>query len=564
MSSNNLLKAALKYQSMGFSVIPVKQNKKPHTAWEKYQTERAPESQIRQWWKKWPSANIGIITGEVSGVDAIDTDSEAGWDALNEFLPDNFETPTSKTPKGRHVFFKHRQGLSNGVRVLTDCDLRTTGGYVIAPPSNNGNGKVYSWLEGLKITDVSPANMPDFLFQTLQNGSAYPASAHTRAYNKERMHSSTQGETDAKHFPGETKQSETFRNKRNIGFEEGFRDETLFHIAACLHRGRMDANNIRNTLHFIGAHCSPPFPDKDIETKLKSVFKRADKVDMGLTDQIRSFISETWGAFSVTEAKQNVTSETSHNLQPKVRSILSRIARNEKIIEPIPDKSGWYRKVESDCESENWQDACTDTVNLWLPFGLNEMALIPPGGLICVAGEPNSGKTAILLNIAKENRDNWTVHYFSSEMGPGAFKRRVANFSDVSPKDFNVKFYPRSDNFSDVIKKGEGNLNIIDYLEIYENFYRVSEYLADIYKKLDGALAIVALQKSPGQDDGRGGSFTREKPVLSLAVSPNKVKITKLKEWQGNIENPNRMEYHFKLVDGVKFMKSHGWHRPIE
>ena len=79
MSSNNLLKAALRYQSMGFSVIPVKQNKRPLIAWEKYQTERAPESQIHQWWKKWPSANIGIITGKVSGVDVIDTDSESGW-----------------------------------------------------------------------------------------------------------------------------------------------------------------------------------------------------------------------------------------------------------------------------------------------------------------------------------------------------------------------------------------------------------------------------------------------------------------------------------------------------
>ena len=562
--SNIKLKAALKYQSMGLSVIPVKANKKPYIKWEPYQSSAADEKQIRSWWSKWPGANIGLVTGKVSNIIALDADSQEGHDAVFEFIPETLEFPIAKTPRGYHNYFAYQPGLRSGPSNLKDCDIKTDGGYIIAPPSKNGEGQDYAWLEGLKITDVSPANMPDFLFQTLQNGHAHHEGAHTRAYNKERMHSSTQGETNAKHFSGETKQSETFRNKRNIGFEEGFRDETLFHIASCLNRGGMDADNVREILCFMGAHCSPPFPDKEIETKLESVLKRADKVDMGLTDQLRAFISETWGAFSVTEAKQNVTSETSRNLQPKIRSILSRIARNEEIIEPIPNKSGWYRKVESDCEPENWQEACTDTVNLWLPFDLDEMALIPPGGLICVAGEPNSGKTAIMLNIAKENRDSLRVHYFSSEMGPGAFKRRIAKFSDVSPKDFNVKFYPRSDNFSDVIKKGEGNLNIIDYLEIYENFYLVSKHLADIYRKLDGALAIVALQKNPGQDDGRGGSFTREKPVLSLAVSPGKVKITKLKEWRGNIENPNRMEYHFKLVDGVKFVKSHGWHRPIE
>lgn len=183
MSSNNLLKAALKYQSMGFSVIPVQKNKKPHVAWEKYQTEKAPESQIRQWWKKWSTANIGIITGKVSGVDVIDTDSDAGWDALNEFLSENFETPTSKTPKGRHVFFKHRPGLSNGVRVLKDCDLRTTGGYVIAPPSNNGNGKAYNWIEDLKITDLDPQSMPDMLFEILKSGAVSNARDH-RVNNK--------------------------------------------------------------------------------------------------------------------------------------------------------------------------------------------------------------------------------------------------------------------------------------------------------------------------------------------------------------------------------------------
>jgi len=245
-----------------------------------------------------------------------------------------------------------------------------------------------------------------------------------------------------------------------------------------------------------------------------------------------------------------------------MRVILSRLV-DEGLIVRNGDKAGWYRIVDSDCEPEDWQNASTDTVKLWLPFELDRIAMIPPGGLICIAGEPNAGKTAILLNIAKENRSGWNVHYFSSEMGKGAFKRRVSKFPDITPDQFNVKFYPRSGNFSDVIKKGEGNVNIIDYLEIYQDFYLVSKHLADIYKKLDGAVAVVALQKNPGQDDGRGGSFTREKPVLSLAVSPGKAKITKLKEWREDIANPNQMEFYFNLVDGCRLIKSQGWHRPI-
>jgi hypothetical protein len=130
------LEAALKYQQSGFSVIPVRPNKKPYIKWRKYQLKKAGEKQIRQWWQSWPEANPAIVTGEISGVDVVDVDNEAGWKALNEFLSDSLTTPISKTPAGGyHVYFKHRAGLSNGVRIIEGCDLRTGGGYVLAPPS---------------------------------------------------------------------------------------------------------------------------------------------------------------------------------------------------------------------------------------------------------------------------------------------------------------------------------------------------------------------------------------------------------------------------------------------
>ena len=125
------------YQKQDYSVIPVQQNKKPFIKWEKYQHERASPDQIRAWWQKWPGANVGLITGKISNIDVVDCDSEKGRDALNEFLSDSFETPVSKTPKGHHYFFKHRPGLTNGVQVIRDCDLRTDGGYAVVAPSKN-------------------------------------------------------------------------------------------------------------------------------------------------------------------------------------------------------------------------------------------------------------------------------------------------------------------------------------------------------------------------------------------------------------------------------------------
>jgi hypothetical protein len=165
----NLLKAALHYEKMGFCVIPVKPNKKPYVKWEKYQTEKATDTQLQEWWQKWPGANVGVVTGEISGIMVVDADSKAGFDALNDFLPDSLLIPTVKTKKGHHLWFEYRKGLANKVRPLTDCDIRTDGGYIVAPPSNNGECG-HSWMPGLKITDLTPAPMPDMLFDVLQQG----------------------------------------------------------------------------------------------------------------------------------------------------------------------------------------------------------------------------------------------------------------------------------------------------------------------------------------------------------------------------------------------------------
>ena len=50
-----------------------------------------------------------------------------------------------------------------------------------------------------------------------------------------------------------------------------------------------------------------------------------------------------------------------------------------------------------------------------------------------------------------------------------------------------------------------GNINIIDFLEISENFYEIGGRLREIHDKLKGAVAVVALQKNAGTQTGLGG-----------------------------------------------------------
>ena len=143
------LEAALSYLRQGFSVIPIiAKDKKPLIAWEEYQNRRATEEEIKAWWARWPDANVGIVTGAVSGLVVIDIDCVEVKEKLKELLRDyDLSTiPRSRTGNGWQLFFKHPGvTIPNRAGVLPGLDVRGDGGYVVAPPSVHPTGKVYRW-----------------------------------------------------------------------------------------------------------------------------------------------------------------------------------------------------------------------------------------------------------------------------------------------------------------------------------------------------------------------------------------------------------------------------------
>lgn len=557
---NNKLQAALKYYQLGLSVIPVKADKTPYIKWEQYQTQAADDKQIRSWWNKWPGANIGIVTGKISNLTVIDTDSQEGQNAVFEFIPDSLEFPITKTPRGFHNWFEHQPGLRSGPGNLKDTDIKTDGGYIIAPPSQNGKGKAYAWLEGLKITDVRPPPMPSMLFDISQSG---PPDGRERSRARAYKNGSLlEGDNISKKNEGDNNRQQPTTTD-NIRFEKGYRDNTLFRLANHLAKGGMPLEEIEIYLNFVADNCRPKFSKKEIPAKIKSAFKRLNDREKGLTDEIRELILTTSGNISTTFV-YNRQQVTTREEKKKIAVILNRLAK-EGLLEPTGVRAGEYRIVNRSCKPEDWQNACTEPVkDLWLPFELDQLVEVMLGDIILIAGAQNAGKSALMMNIAKENRGKYSIHYFSSELRPGSFNRRMQKFPDVMPNQININFYQRSSNWVDVIKPGQGNLNLIDYIELHDKFYQISEILSGLHDKLDGALLVAAIQKDPNALYGRGGSFTQEKPVLSLALDHGVATISKCKEWKEGWENPNKMQYHFKILDGCRLKKDRGWHRPIE
>jgi hypothetical protein len=167
----NYKQAALDYVARGWSVIPLRvKDKKPAiSSWIQFQKERASAERIEDYWNRNPQANIGIVTGSVSGIIVLDVDGPEGDASLKRIearfgeLP---ETPMSTTGKGRHYIFNHPGGdLRNFAKRGINLDFRGDGGYIVAPPSIHPNGSIYRWEISPDESEI--ADPPEWLIELL-------------------------------------------------------------------------------------------------------------------------------------------------------------------------------------------------------------------------------------------------------------------------------------------------------------------------------------------------------------------------------------------------------------
>jgi hypothetical protein len=159
--------AAADLVPLGFKVLPLASMTKLPVLKEWQRIASDDLEQITQWASERPNANIGIATGDASGVDVIDLDvkdGRNGIDTLNalarqgKVLP---PSPIALTPTGgRHLYFRRTPGLKNVAGVTAagrglgvGIDVRAAGGFVVAPPSVVPHG-AYRWL--------IPPMTPDF------------------------------------------------------------------------------------------------------------------------------------------------------------------------------------------------------------------------------------------------------------------------------------------------------------------------------------------------------------------------------------------------------------------
>lgn len=136
---------------------------------------------IKERFKKWPTANIGIATGEVSGVYALDVDPRHGGDdSLDKIraefgkIPDDVMQVTGSG--GWHYLFRYpgEAGRST-TNLYPGIDTRGDGGYIVVAPSNHISGKSYFWEnEANPLVGAILPDAPAWLLAKLSEKKATP------------------------------------------------------------------------------------------------------------------------------------------------------------------------------------------------------------------------------------------------------------------------------------------------------------------------------------------------------------------------------------------------------
>lgn len=246
-----VLNDALFYLDLGWSVIPVKPGgKQPLIPWRFFESHHARRNEVRDWFTTRPDANIGVVTGKISGLVVLDIDSDhGGISSLRELershgtLPATVEAITGGG--GLHLYFTHPGGtIRNTVGMAPGVDLRGDGGFVVAPPSMHASGRHYVWRPGHAPRETLPAALPIWLSGGNEN-------------SIKRGHS-----------------IEHWRSLVRDGVAEGERNNTVASLAGRLLWHGVDPSMLLELLLcWNRVRCRPPLPDEEVARTVESIVR---------------------------------------------------------------------------------------------------------------------------------------------------------------------------------------------------------------------------------------------------------------------------------------------------
>lgn len=456
-----MLKNALEYLRLGWSVIPLRPgSKEPWIKWAEFQKRRASENEVREWFKQTPNVNIGVVTGQISGVGVIDLDGPEGLTSgRNLGLKSSV---VSLTGNGRQLWFKNQDGLSNSVKLLAPgVDVRAEGGYVVAPPSIHPNGRQYRWLTA--FTQAQVLNM-----------SSFPT--------------------------GLIKKSEPTTNPAILGNSKGWIAEAL---------EGMTNGNIDNTLFKICSRLrNDGLTEADAFTLLRPHAERAGAT----TGHLESKIQNVWGRYEPKSISSRIQSGNSGQ---------NRVLRFHS--PSNPDSVNEFRERQNDVAGERIETgyATFDTLSKGLKKGevLTVAArtgvgktnwVITPIRTFC-----ETGKKVLLFSTEMSFDQIWS-RYTATLTDSNSFQQHGLFICD--------EFTPDIERIEEAIKNVCPDLFIFDHIShIGTDYHIISKFMSEIKRlcRLFNIPAIVTAQLNRNADYVESGN--RVEPRLSMIQGSDQI-----------------------------------------
>lgn len=197
---------------------------------------------IREWWSRYPTANVAAVPGEDQFV--LDEDPDhGGSESLAKLTAEHgpIHTRQFRTGSGgRHFWLRSPEPVKQRTGILPGLDTRTSRGYVLMPPSNHVAGE-YTLLDERPIGEA-----PTWLVELI-NGS-------------------NEADTD------DTSAALVASDGPTALIGEGSRNSTLASIAGVAHSNGSTPEGVLALLREDNARrCVPPLPDSEVERIGRSI-----------------------------------------------------------------------------------------------------------------------------------------------------------------------------------------------------------------------------------------------------------------------------------------------------
>jgi len=578
--------AALFYlKELDLSIVPIKiwwsdtENKwikapPKGVLWKKYQEEKPSEEEVTSWFSD-PKNQIAIVTGEINNLYVFDLDfynmSDEQKELARNMFPESFETLMAETPSlGNHYYCSKPKKL-NGTKIPGFSggkdgsyglppwvDLRGDSGLIVAPPSQRPDGKSYRFFNVQVVREAWSLiqDIPNTILNILLNN------------NKYSLLNTNKGEEN--HGVAYKKLTEVL----TVCLQDGKRNWSLNKILYHAYRGGLSLTDGTYLAEFIGNHTMDKenkrtlkMDQKTVEATNLSVWQSVQKKSMA--EEVKDWVCLQSAYFLLTDLTKYLESAykvLTREDKKNIYVIMNRLVK-EKIVEKHPNRAGMYRKIDTELKEIDLTKPKLPTKNITWPLGFHDLVNIKPKNVIIIWSGPDGGKSAFCFYFCMLNSHKHHIYYFSSEMGEDELTSRLEYFNVPLEKfQRNIHFFERSSNFADVIKPNE--INIIDYLEVHEDFSLVAKFIGEVWKNLDQGIALICLQSKYNSELPRGGEFALEKARLAFSLgylSPyeNICKIRKAKNWKDKFRNPNGLQIRFKIVEGCRVFPSDGetWYR---